>query len=142
MSINIGLLIITNTAYLCKMLTMEELKVIYMGNSSLSLQLSYKPKTPKNKIYFKNQRSVNLNFLQLMVLGIQYLDWSLVQVLVIANVITVIEEIGGDSPWFFRMACVSFCSRLTLQGCLQQTRLECFPLQGRGKICQRSSFEQ
>lgn len=30
MSINIGLLIITNTAYLCKMLTMEELKVIYM----------------------------------------------------------------------------------------------------------------
>ena len=54
MSINIGLLIITNTAYLCKMLTMEELKVIYMGNSSLSLQISYKPKTPKNKIYFKN----------------------------------------------------------------------------------------
>lgn len=54
MSINIGLLTVTNTAYLCKMLMIEETEYDLHGNSSLSLQLFYKPKTPKNKIYFKN----------------------------------------------------------------------------------------
>ena len=54
MSINIRLLIVTNTAHLYKMLMVEETECDLHGNSSLPLQLSYQPKTPKNKIYFKN----------------------------------------------------------------------------------------
>ena len=36
------------------MLTVEETECDLHGNSRLPLQLSYKPKTPKNKFYFKN----------------------------------------------------------------------------------------
>lgn len=62
MSINIGLLTVTNTAYLCKMLMIEETEYDLHGNSSLSLQLFYKPKTPKNKIYFKKLEKYQSEF--------------------------------------------------------------------------------
>ena len=63
MSINIGLLIITNTAYLCKMLTMEELRVIYMETRIFLYNFLTNLKLLKIKFILKTKKSVNLNFL-------------------------------------------------------------------------------